>query len=270
MRRSGIVTGLVAASLVLAVAACDDCGGEAPAADSRPGPAVETREPAPPGDPIVPVVRPIEDADGARYSLYRFRFDLSEAEIHVADLDFDRTLGDALEAEGALLAINGGYWDTEKQPEGLTRVGGREIAPLSAALGGGVLVIDDGVGRLYDAEAPSLSIPDDADFAQQCMPRIVVDGELNIRRNDGRRADRTALCLRDGGHTLDVYVARAAQVDGHGGPTLWSFGEVLVHEGCENALNLDGGSSTGAVWQSPEGQERLPPRVALRLALLFE
>ncbi len=152
----------------------------------------------------------------------------------------------------------------------MTRVGGRRIAPLSRTLGGGILVVDEGVGRLLDAEAADLAIDDDVDFAQQCMPRIVVDGELNIRRNDGRRADRTALCLRDEGRTLDVYVARGGQIDGHGGPTLWSFGEVLVEEGCEAALNLDGGSSTGAVWRGRSRIERLPPRVDLRLAILFE
>lgn len=230
----------------------------------------ETIEPPDPGPTITPVVRRIEDADGARYALHRFRFDLGATTIGVVDLDFARTLADALEAEDALLAINGGYWDVEKRPEGLTRVAGRELAPLSTTLGGGVLVIEEGVGRLLDAEAADLSISDDVDFAQQCMPRIVVDGELNIRRNDGRRADRTALCLRDGGRTLDVYVARGGQVDGHGGPTLWTFGEVLVEEGCESALNLDGGSSTGAVWRGAAGVERLPPRVALRLAILLK
>jgi len=216
-------------------------------------------------------VRTIEEAGGERYELYRFRFDLSESTVTVIDLEFETTLGDALEAGDALLAINGGYWDTEMEPEGLTRVGAEELAPFSTTLGGGVLVIDEGVGRLFDAEAPDLDLPEDVDFAQQCMPRIVVDGELNIRRDDGRRADRTALCLKDHGHTLDVYVARGDAPDGHGGPTLWTFGEVLVEEGCENVLNLDGGGSTGAVWQNgAAGLERLPPRVPLRLAFLLK
>jgi hypothetical protein len=254
----------------LGLAACGDCETETPAEDVQAPAPPQTREARPDGPSIEPVVRRIEDADGARYALHRFRFDLSTTEILVTDLEFERNLTQALEASGALLAINGGYWDTERRPEGLTRVRGRGLAPFSESLGGGVLVIHDGVGRLYDAEADDLQIPDDVDFAQQCMPRIVVDGELNIRRNDGRQADRTALCLRDEGRTLDVYVARGGQIDGHGGPTLWSFGEVLVEEGCDDALNLDGGSSTGAVWRGPTRIERLSPRVDLRLAILFE
>jgi uncharacterized protein YigE (DUF2233 family) len=270
VRTSGIATWLIGLLFALSLVACDDCATEAVPEDVRAPAPPQTREAPPDGPSIEPVVRRIEDADGARYALHRFRFDLSTTEIGVTDLEFERNLTDALEASGAVLAINGGYWDTERRPEGLTRVRGRGLAPFSDNLGGGVLVIDDGVGRLYDAEADDLEIPADVDFAQQCMPRIVVDGELNIRRNDGRRADRTALCLRDEGRTLDVYVARGGQIDGHGGPTLWTFGEVLVEEGCESALNLDGGSSTGAVWRGSARLERLPPRVDLRLAILFE
>lgn len=261
---------LLLVGLSLGALACDCEAASAPASEATAqGPTT-----SPPADPlgptITPDVRPVMPEGGKAYTLSRFRFDLSTTTIDVVDLAFERTLSDALEESGAQLAINGGYWDTELAPEGLTRVAGEELAEFSRSLGGGVLVVDDGVARVLDAEAPDLDVPSDADFAQQCMPRIVVDGALNIRRDDGRHADRTALCLRDEGRTLDVYVARGEDPDGHGGPTLWTFGEELVAEGCESALNLDGGGSTGAVWRGADGITRLPPRVALRLALLLK
>jgi uncharacterized protein YigE (DUF2233 family) len=215
------------------------------------------------------VTREVAASDGSSYRLHRFRFRLATTDIDVVDLAFSRTLAETLESSGAALVINGGYWDPEREPEGLTIVDGEERVPLAPRLGGGVLVVDGGVGRLLDVEAPDFVAPRQVDFAQQCMPRIVVDGANNIRRDDGRRADRTALCLRDEGRTLDVYIARGDDPTGHGGPSLFAFGELLVAEGCEDVLNLDGGSSTGAVYRADEGAQRLSPRVDLRLALTF-
>jgi exopolysaccharide biosynthesis protein len=263
---------MLRASLVLTLSSgCGPCGGptEVETPDREATSEAVARE-TPTLPTISPTERTIEPPGGGRYVLHRFRFPLSRTTLRVSDLAFERTLSEALEAEEATLAINGGYWDTAREPEGLTRVGDVELSAFRPSLGGGVLVIADGVGRLLDAEADDFTVPDDVDFAQQCMPRIVVDGALNIRQNDGRRADRTALCLRDEGRTLDVYIARGRSPDGHGGPTLWDFGEVLVAEGCESALNLDGGSSTGAVFRGEAGIERLPARVPIRLAILFE
>lgn len=271
---------LAAALTLLGITACEACGGAAPVDDSASlaaAPATgdiaaagEHTRGAYGGVPLTPEVEVITEPRGERYELSRFRFSLGETEVRAVDLDFERTLASTLEAEGARLVINGGYWHTDMEPEGLTRVGGEELAPFSASLGGGVLVIAGGVGRLLDAEDPAFEVPEGVSFAQQCMPRIVVDGALNIGRDTGRRADRTALCLRDGGRLLDVYIARGGDPAGHGGPTLYTFGEVLVERGCEDALNLDGGGSTGAVWRTPDGRGALPPRVALRLALVFE
>ncbi|RLB51769.1 MAG: hypothetical protein DRJ42_16200 [Deltaproteobacteria bacterium] len=266
---------LVVGALGLAgLAACDGCGGAPVTVDSSPGhrepPVPEPREVVAEGPTIEPFIETVTEAGGERYELSRFRFVLSETKLRAVDLAFEETLRGALEAETARLVINGGYWDTAMHPEGLTRVGAEELAPFSRSLGGGILVVSGGVGRLLDAEDSDLDVPTDLDFAQQCMPRIVVDGALNIGSDNGRRADRTALCLRDGGRVLDVYVARGDDPAGHGGPTLYTFGEQLVSRGCEAALNLDGGGSTGAAWREEGGVRALPPRVALRLALVFE
>ncbi len=206
--------------------------------------------------------------DERSYALHRFRFDLSRTRIDAEDLAFQSPLDTALERSGATFVVNGGYWDTERQPEGLTLDGEERIGELSEKIGGGLLVVDGGRARILDVEAEGFAPVESADLAVQCMPRLVVHGAVNVRETH-RPADRTAICLRDEGRTLDVYLARTDDPVGHGGPSLFAFAERLVEEGCDDALNLDGGGSTGAAWRAAGGVRRIAPRTDLRVILLF-
>jgi hypothetical protein len=40
-----------------------------------------------------------------------------------------------------------------------------------------------------------------------------------------------------------------------------------VSRGCQHALNLDGGPSTGVAWREPDGTHALAPRGPLRHAI---
>jgi len=54
----------------------------------------------------------------------------------------------------------------------------------------------------------------------------------------------------------------------HGnGPTLALLADMLVSRGCEGALNLDGGPSTGIAWRQDGGVQVLAPRGPLRHAV---
>lgn len=203
---------------------------------------------------------------GGHYELHRFRFELARARFDVVDLAFDRPLAAALEASDGSLIFNGGFWDPDRAPEGLTVVNGRTLVPFDDDLGGGVLVVDDGRAVLRDAQAGA---PDTAtlDFAQQAKPRLVVAGAVNVRPARPR-ADRTALCVRDGGRSLELVVARTAdERRGRDGPTLHALAQKLVEIGCDEALNLDGGSSTGVAWRQDGVLRALPSRVAVKLAI---
>jgi uncharacterized protein YigE (DUF2233 family) len=103
-------------------------------------------------------------------------------------------------------------------------------------------------------------------FAVQCRPRLVVASKNNIHSDGGPRAARTALCLRDGGKTLEFVVA--AEGPGHPGPTLYELGNELALDGCEDALNLDGGPSTGWASHDGTGTVFLAPRAPVRHALV--
>jgi hypothetical protein len=214
------------------------------------------------------VTRIAHRADGDPYELDRWTLPLDRTDIEVADAgmgrDFERWV-----REGASLVINGGFYGTDRRPEGLVIAQGRERSAFLARIGGGVLAVTDGRAQLFDAEADPLGLPDRSDFAIQCRPRLVVDGRNNIRRPTRQTAARTALCIRDGGRRLDVYLARREPSRGRAGPNLYTLAAELVREGCEHALNLDGGPSTGAAWRTQRGVESLPPRRGVRHAIVF-
>src|SRR5262249_34925058 len=90
-------------------------------------------------------------------------------------------------------------------------------------------------------------LPFDPEFAVQNSPRLIEGaGQLGIHHDDGKRASRTAVCVR--GARLDVLVALAPPREG---PTLYETARLLGDLGCQAALNLDGGPSSG-LWLRPD------------------
>lgn len=161
--------------------------------------------------------------------------------------------------EGALLAVNGGFFDRDFEPEGYVASRGQLLSEWDEELGGGVITGRDGRAVQHDGEvfeAPE-TVPD---WAIQAKPRLVVDGALNIRRETGLRAARTALCLKRDGRELMVVAVTAEENEG---PTLYELGQQLVEEGCDEALNLDGGPSTGVVAPDYRSMPRGPIRHAV-------
>ena len=203
--------------------------------------------------------------NGRTYRLHTFRVSLAEVRLEVVDVRMSRALDDVLRTRGASLVINGGFFGMRGEPQGMVVSRGQLLSPVSARLGGGIVTTKEGVAHLHATETPPALA--DADFAMQCRPRLVVDGSVNIRTDDGNRADRTALCLRDGGRTLEVVVARTDDPLGRGGPTLFRFARALLRRGCEQALNLDGGPSTGAAWRDGNQVRFLSPRGPVRHAV---
>ena len=244
-----------------------------PACDPAPGPAASghaAAENAPSGLPALVEIRPSTTNEslpgGQSYQLYRFPVPLERARLDVVDLGLERTLEATLRDKSASVAVNGGFFDRSGQPLGLVIARGHEIAPFAAALGGGVVALADGRAHLHDAEG--FTLPRGTTWAVQCRPRLVVDGQVNIRSDDGKRADRTAICLREEGSVLELVIARTESAGGKDGPTLRSFAERLRLMGCRDALNLDGGPSTGAAWREQGEVNTLATKGMVRHALL--
>jgi hypothetical protein len=247
-----------------------------PPAPPAPAPAPSAAIVAPPSPPtatsatiptraraITPEISAADDDDVA---LEVFSLRVAEARIDVVDLAMGRDLAAALAQRSASLAVNGGYFAPSTEAEGLVIAGGHTLSPFSPTLGGGVVVVRGGRAELRDAIG--FSPPNDADFAIQARPRLVVAGAVNLHGDDGRKAERTALCVLDEGRRIEVVVAHGKTATPTG-PTLTLLAEMLVSRGCEGALNLDGGPSTGVAWQAADRVSVRPPRAGIRHALTF-
>ena len=201
------------------------------------------------------------DAEGLEHEWIVARIDLRQHRPQVralGALPFARLLADA----GVLVAVNGGFFDLNLRASGLLLSGGSLLARERAGGGSGVLAVANQRAHLLKRGEP---LPRGTDFSMQCGPRLIeAGGAVGIRSDDGQRAARTAACIREAGRELDLVVT---QRKGHlgGGPSLlqlaqWLAGPLAPGEpsGCDAALNLDGGPSTGIIVAGLPELERLP------------
>lgn len=230
-------------------------------AEALPASVAAVREAAAPRA-LTPHTRETAEAAGERFVADWFSFALADVTLSLFDLHGTRDLQAALGGRGALFATNAGFFDTRDAPLGLSVSGGERRSRFSRGLSGGVLEITGGQAAVLETETydPSRA----PEFAVQCRPRLVVAGKANVRRDDGKRAERTAVCVRDGGRTVAFVLAK----DDERGPSLFALGRYLEAKGCGDALSLDGGPSTGAAFLGPHGREELALRGPIQQAIV--
>lgn len=207
--------------------------------------------------------------DARRYPVLTWSFPLARYDVTIEDAGMSTALDRVRERVGAELVVNAGFFDLDARPVGLSVSRGVVLSKLKRTLSGGVLVSDGERAELFPSEG--FAMPDGGALAVQCRPRLVVGGRVNIARDDGKRAERTALCLREGGRVLDVVVVRPAEEGDSAGPSLYVLAGHLARAGCEAALNLDGGPSSGVAWRDREGggAHVVAPRGPVRQVLAF-
>lgn len=160
----------------------------------------------------------------------------------------------AVEKEGAVAAINGGAFPDDGtasagyEPLGLTYSKGERVWGDEDELHLGVVGFDENdvliVGNMTGKRAAELRIRDCVSFG----PLLVVNGKpatmtgdggsLNPRTAIGQRADGTVIFLCIDGRMPQSLGASYADLVA-----------VMVRYGAVNACNLDGGSSTGMIYQ---------------------
>lgn len=205
--------------------------------------------------------------DHRRYKVKTWSFPLARFELRIEDASMTTALDTVLDSVDAELVVNGGFFGADTKPVGLAMSNGAVLSRLSKTMSGGVLTSDGDEAQLFAAE--TFELPDGGNFAIQCKPRLVVDKASNIKSDDGKRAERTALCTRDGGKVVDVFIIRGSDDGESPGPSLYALARYLVSVGCEAALNLDGGPSTGVAWREDGGVKLLPPRAPIRHVVTF-
>jgi hypothetical protein len=177
------------------------------------------------------------------------------------------SLLEQLALPSTLALINGGYFESDYRPS-TWLVDGAELAPKSDTSKGGVLALGtgDSASQLGSPSRPFVGAFSDLHFeptlAVQSFPLIVeAGGRVGIHKDDGRRAARTIACLSE--RQLHFIVIAAPRGDG---PTLLETAQLLraprpAGFGCDVALNLDGGPSSG-VWFAPSIPTKSRPPMA--------
>ncbi|MCB1461045.1 MAG: phosphodiester glycosidase family protein [Nitratireductor sp.] len=147
--------------------------------------------------------------------------------------------------EGAVIAINGGFFGEEEQSGalysvGLLRVGGRDLSSAWESAGG-LAVLSDGRLSLRPSSAGA---PKGAATVLQSKPMLIEPGgKWAMNTNQGHLRPRSLLCTLANGDVAIVAVRGA-------GMSLYEAGWLMrgVEEGgffgCDGALALDGGGST--------------------------
>jgi hypothetical protein len=201
------------------------------------------------------------------------RLDLALVRLEVRKPRHERLENMANDADVAM-AVNGGFFENDGSASGLLLSRGRFLGRLHPHAGSGVLFVEGGRASLvptYRATEPAT-----AELGLQCGPRLIEPGgAIGIVHDDRKRAARTAACIRKDGHELDVVVSFTRNSD-RDGPGLLELAEWLAvpiapgdESGCEAALNLDGGPSTGIVVRAlPDETKRPFGRVPWALALV--
>jgi hypothetical protein len=160
--------------------------------------------------------------------------------------------------KAGLAVVNGGYFEADFRPSTWLKNAGVELGPKSDTSKGGVLAL--GAGQPY--VGPFAGLDFEPALAVQSFPLLVEpDAKPGIRRDDGRRAARTVVCMV--ARKLRFIVISAPRGEG---PTLFETSELLRAAtprgfGCRVALNLDGGPSSG-VWFGPAIASKQRPPLA--------
>jgi len=172
--------------------------------------------------------------------------------IHVFRIDLDKHMLDVVTAkalskphasvedfarhDNALIAINGGFFDTEYKPLGLRIGQSHQYSKLKSISWWGIFYIAHNKPHLsnfsyYKAHRHNI------DFAIQSGPRLLIDGK-SPKLKPGI-AERTALGITKDNHVILLVTERSAM-------TTVTLAALMKSAPlfCEQALNLDGGSSS--------------------------
>jgi hypothetical protein len=191
------------------------------------------------------------------------RLDVARVRVSVERTP-DEAIGALWRRDRTVLAlVDGGYFEPDHSASGLVFSGGAALAPVGLRGGSGVLrVTSDRVDVVpIDVRDGGTFAPSsDVMLALQCGPRVIeAGGACGIHRHDGRYAARTVACVRDEGRTLDL-IAVWDRDEPRRGPELHDLATLLAGPspvgdsvGCEVALNLDGGPSTGVYARASQG-----------------
>jgi uncharacterized protein YigE (DUF2233 family) len=181
-------------------------------------------------------------ATSARVPLAIVRFDPAQTPVRVGyDPTKPRVLRTWFAAERPILAMNGGYFDSEYRSTALVVQDGIASGESYTGFGGMLAVHNDGTVELRPLRDNPYDPSESLTHATQSAPMLLFPGGVAADLQDnGQRARRSVVAIDQHGYVLFI-------VGPTSGLTLselafWLAGSDLE---LDRALNLDGGSSTG-------------------------
>ena len=159
------------------------------------------------------------------------------------------------EETGAMIVVNGGFFTEEFLATGLIVVDGQASGSSYVGFGGMVTMRQGGVDVRSLVERP-YTPTETFDYALQAFPMLVLNGAPAYQNDDFDAARRTVMGVDEDGRLLLI-------LSTWGSFTLTELSAYLAHAdfGLVNALNLDGGTSTGLILAGPS--ESIPAFVAV-------
>jgi uncharacterized protein YigE (DUF2233 family) len=174
--------------------------------------------------------------------IHVFRVDLNQNEFDIL-LAKHLTLNHASASEfadfsKALIALNGGFFDHNYHPLGLRISNQQQHNPLKNISWWGIFYIKN--HKAYLANVRQYPHDKSIDFALQSGPRLLVNGKIPLLKPG--LAERSALGITSQGQVI-ILVTENSPL------TTPELARIMLSPpiNCENALNLDGGSSSQLV-----------------------
>jgi len=157
-------------------------------------------------------------------------------------------------ASKGLLGINGGFFSPDMQSLGLRISDGEQLARLKQTPWWGIFMINNGVAKIVSMDHYH---PDEGiDFAVQCGPRLLVDGQIPNKLRPGI-SNRSVLAIRRDGQVI-IAATQNAYLSTEEMAQVLQRSEEKAGLACWQALNLDGGSSTQLYAKINQFQLSLP------------
>jgi len=212
----------------------------------------------------------LEPRSGAYVRLHMVRLDPGLIDFRVL---YDRgkvgTVTSWQAETGALLVVNGGFFDAQLTKQGLTLVNGQAYGSLrdyteSVGVGGLFAVKDSRVSIVALDRKPASPDKYDFDFATEAYPMLLTEGgEPAFDQETGHTAKRTVVAMDRSGRVVFIIIQEDAF-------TLYELGQALAELeelDLDVALNLDGGTSSGMVVKAGSTFEPFYSETALPIVI---
>jgi uncharacterized protein YigE (DUF2233 family) len=159
-------------------------------------------------------------------------------------------VGEWLETEGARLVVNAGYFDTDFRVLGMLVADGETHGETYQGFGG-LFGVSDGSVQVRSLIRQPYQPGEVFDQMAQSFPMLLVeDGQINVDMSqDDAIAPRTVVGLDHEGRV--VFLVSPLPTFSLPALAAWLADSDL---GLESALNLDGGTSSGLIVQTPNGR----------------